>query len=550
MTGMLARRRSRREGPAVAADDDRRSSPRDRPPVRRPPANPEPASSSSAATVVPPAIAGVAAAAVGLGGGELLAGLWPGSPSLLLSVGDWVIGRLPPPVEDAAIGLVGRYDKVALVVTMTVVALGAGAVVGSVAVRRFRVATLVFLLGGCGGTWAALARSSTADGATVISGLGAVGAGLMTLRLLLRPAAARAEADAERRRTLRVLLGAAGLGVVGAGTTKLVARLLTPGSPATVASLRPPPSSLARAPGATSFDDVPGITPLFTSNKNFYRIDTALMVPRVDVGSWSLDVKGMVDRPYGLSYAELSEMPQVESDVTLCCVSDEVGGNLIGNARWQGVPLSDVLGPAGVQAGATQIVARSVDGWTAGFPSGLVMNSRSALIALGMNGEPLPLAHGFPARLVVPGLYGYVSATKWLSTLELTTLEAFDGYWVERGWAKFAPIIAESRIDVPRWNQRLTSGPQVIAGVAWAPVRGIAGVEVSVDEGPWQKSVLADELTPDTWRQWRYVWNAGSGRHTARVRAITADGDVQTERQRPPHPGGATGYHSVQVRVD
>jgi hypothetical protein len=273
------------------------------------------------------------------------------------------------------------------------------------------------------------------------------------------------------------------------------------------------------------------------------------MPPTVDVADWRLRVRGMVAREVVLTYDDLLGLPQMEQDVTIACVSNEVGGDLIGNARWQGVRLADVLDMAGVDPAASQIVGRSVDGWTAGFPTDVAFDGRDAMIAVAMNGEPLPVPHGFPARLIVPGLYGYVSATKWLAELELTTWEAFDGYWVPRGWAKEGPIKGQSRIDVPRRGADLVPGEVWVAGVAWAQRRGVARVEVQVDDDPWQDAELADELDVDTWRQWRWRWQATPGEHVLRVRATDGDGVTQSEQRVPVAPDGAEGWHSRTVRV-
>jgi DMSO/TMAO reductase YedYZ molybdopterin-dependent catalytic subunit len=294
--------------------------------------------------------------------------------------------------------------------------------------------------------------------------------------------------------------------------------------------------------------DVAGLDPVVTPNDRFYRIDTALQVPRVDAASWRLRVTGMVDRPLELSLDDLLAREVVEADVTLACVSNEVGGRLVGNARWRGVRLDDLLAEAGVRPGATQVVGRSVDGFTAGFPTA-TLDGRDVLVAVGMNGAPLPFEHGFPARLVVPGLYGYVSATKWLAEIELTTLEALDGYWIPRGWAKEAPIKTASRIDVPRPGSDVAPGPTPIAGVAWAPTRGIDRVEVAVDDGPWQAARLAAAIGPDSWRQWVLDWDATPGEHSLRVRATDGTGATQTEQRADPVPDGASGWHTVTVRV-
>ncbi|MDQ3469988.1 MAG: molybdopterin-dependent oxidoreductase [Actinomycetota bacterium] len=294
---------------------------------------------------------------------------------------------------------------------------------------------------------------------------------------------------------------------------------------------------------------VEGITPYITPNGGFFRIDTALITPQVDVSSWRLAVTGMVDQPYEISYDELVAMSTVEDVVTLQCVSNEVGGTLVGNAVWQGVPLSTILGRAGVRPGATQIIGRSVDDFTAGFPTAVGLDGRTALIAVGMNGVPLPVEHGFPARLIVAGLYGYVSATKWLRQIELTTLGGADGYWIRRGWAKEGPIKSTSRIDVPRADMFLRAGRHPIAGVAWAPVQGVGTVEVQVDDGPWTAARLGEVANGNTWVQWVLDWDATPGVHVLRVRTVGRDGTVQTEAAAPPIPDGASGWHSRRVRV-
>jgi hypothetical protein len=257
----------------------------------------------------------------------------------------------------------------------------------------------------------------------------------------------------------------------------------------------------------------------------------------------------MVDRPLTMGYDELVAMSTTEDVVTLQCVSNEVGGNLVGNAAWQGVPLATLLERAGVQDGATQIVGRSVDGFTAGFPTDVGLDGRTAMVVVGMNGEPLPASHGFPARLIIAGLYGYVSATKWLDEIVLTTWEDFDGYWVPRGWSKEGPIKTASRIDVPRSGATVAAGTQPIAGVAWAPTVGIERVEVQVDDDAWQEATLGDAASGNTWVQWYLEWPAEPGEHRLRVRATDATGATQTEERRPPAPDGSTGWHTRSVRV-
>ena len=355
--------------------------------------------------------------------------------------------------------------------------------------------------------------------------------------------------DFDRRRFLGTGVALAGAAV----TSGVIGRVLLERRATASAAVPDVPAAAATVPPLASGVelDVEGITPLVISNSNFYRIDTSLLTPRLDVADWSLTVNGMVDQPFTLDYAQLLAMPLVEQYVTIACVSNEVGGDLVGNALWRGARLRDVLDRAGVHAGATQIVGRAFDGWTAGFPtSWLDAPDREALVAVAMNGEPLPPEHGYPARLIVPGLYGYVSATKWLTNIELTTLEAFDAYWVPLGWAKEAPILTQSRIDVPRNASSLAAGTVPVAGVAWAPDRGVSAVEVQVDDGPWQPAELSAPISDATWIQWLYRWEATPGPHALRVRATDGTGEVQTDQVTRPAPDGARGHHTIRVTIE
>ena len=303
---------------------------------------------------------------------------------------------------------------------------------------------------------------------------------------------------------------------------------------------------------APNLNNVDNISPLITPNSDFYLIDTALQKPAIQAEDWSLSVQGMVDNPETYSFAELLDgrFSFIQEAVTLSCVSNRVGGRLVGNAVWEGVPLREVLDASGVQAGADQISGRSVDDWASGFPTELVYDGRVAMIAVTMNGEPLPVKHGFPARLVIAGLYGYVSATKWLSEINLTTWEGFDSYWVPRGWAKEGPIKTQSRIDVPSDNAEVSVGEMVaIAGVAWAPNKSIDRVEVQVGDSPWVEAELSAELSTNSWRQWVYYWEATPGEHLIQVRATDGTGYTQTSDRRPPAPDGATGWHMRTVRA-
>jgi DMSO/TMAO reductase YedYZ molybdopterin-dependent catalytic subunit len=294
--------------------------------------------------------------------------------------------------------------------------------------------------------------------------------------------------------------------------------------------------------------NITGLSPFFTPNKSFYRVDTAFVVPRITDTSWQLRIHGMVDRPLTLSFADLIRRPMVEKDVTLACVSESVGGGYIGNARWQGVLLAGILRQAGVQAGADQIVMRDPQGMTIGVATDPVLDGRASMLAVGMNGQLLPPEHGYPVRAVVPGLYGYVSATKWVVDMELTTFGAFDAYWVKQGWSAQASIKTESRIDVPKARATVNAGQVAIAGVAWAQHRGIEGVEVSVD-GVWSPARLPAQDTIDAWRQWHYVWDATPGQHVLQVRATDDTGHTQTAVKHKTEPNGATGYHTIRVTV-
>ena len=343
--------------------------------------------------------------------------------------------------------------------------------------------------------------------------------------------------------TAVVATGAKALSSGGSGGGSAVAANTSP-LPTPVATLPPQLRSLASTPNL----NIEGITPLMTPNDDFFRIDTALSVPRVDLANWRLEIKGNVRTPFSISYDELLAMPQVEAPITLACVSNRVGGTLIGTAMWQGVELRTLLDRAGVEPSREQIVGTSVDGYNAGFPTSAAFDGRSSLVAIGMNGVPLPLDNGFPARIVVEGLYGYVSSTKWLRSIELTEWDSFNGYWIQQGWAKNGPIKMSSRIDVPRSGARQPEGIVTLAGVAWAPNTGVAAVEVRID-GVWRRATLGDSLSGGVWRQWYYDWNATKGEHEIAVRCIDADGQVQTGEITPNPIAGYTGWETRSITI-
>jgi DMSO/TMAO reductase YedYZ molybdopterin-dependent catalytic subunit len=355
-----------------------------------------------------------------------------------------------------------------------------------------------------------------------------------------------AYSNGSRRRFLKVL----GVSALVAAVSGVGGRLLTSRRAVTAArNAVVLPASVAAAPTVPAGAQVSGVTPYVSSNDAFYRIDTALYPPQVDPANWTLKIHGMVRNPITISWADLLKRPMIERYVTLACVSNEVGGDLIGNALWLGTPIKALLDEAQPLPDADQVIQRSVDGWTCGSPTAVLRDGRDALLAVGMNGQPLPVDHGFPVRMVVPGLYGYVSACKWITEIELSRFADFDAYWVPRGWSQQAPIKTESRIDTPRDGAKRSAGPVTVAGVAWAQHRGIAKVEVQVDGGEWQTATLAATVSADTWRQWSIQWPATKGQHVLRVRATDTTGETQTSTPAAPAPNGATGWHSVSVTV-
>jgi len=349
----------------------------------------------------------------------------------------------------------------------------------------------------------------------------------------------------------RSFLAVSGVALAAGGISALAGRALSERSnvSAAQAAIRfPRPAHPAPPLPPGTHPDVKGLTPFISPNNAFYRVDTALILPEVAPKTWSLRIHGMVDREITLSFDELLRRPLIEDYITLCCVSNPVGGPYIGNAKWLGASLASLLRMARVQAGADQLLCTSTDGFTSGTPIATVMDGRDALLAVAMNGTPLPVAHGFPVRMVVPGLYGYVSATKWVTDIEVTTFASAHAYWTVRGWSQQAPIKTESRIDVP--NSAVKAGRTPVAGVAWAQHKGIDAVHVRVDRGPWEQATLAAVPGIDTWRQWVWEWDATPGTHTIEARATDRTGYTQTAGQAPPEPNGASGYPSVTVQVN
>ena len=557
------------------------------------------------------ALAGLLAAAVAMGVAQLVAGLTIPQSSPAYAVGQAAIDLAPPAVKDFAISTFGANDKNALLIGILVVLAAFAAVIGMLAVRRLALGLWGLAVFAAIGLAAALSRP-TATAAYAIPTLVGAAAGAYALTRLVRaarelgapagttgrdrsadvrpadrgasavpltapdlPGQARADEpdpDAEpaeavssftflpnpddpgppRGPARRRFLAVSGIAVATAAVGGLAGReLITRKNVSQArAAIRFPEPAVPAPPLPPGSDlRIPGLSSFITPDGSFYRVDTAILIPQVDPANWQLRIHGMVQREMTLTFDELLRRPLAEDYVTLTCVSNPVGGPYIGNAKWLGASLAGLIRQARPLAGASQLLCTSVDGFTSGTPLQVVLDGRDALLAVAMNGEPLPVAHGFPARLVVPGLYGYVSATKWVTDIEVTTFAAASAYWVQRGWSQQAPIKTESRIDVPAGGATLAAGRTAVAGVAWAQHKGVAAVEVRVDGGPWHEARLAAVPDIDTWRQWVWEWEATPGNHLLEARATDATGYTQTAATAPPPPNGASGYPSAGVSV-
>ncbi len=503
---------------------------------------------------------GVVAAAVALGVAEVVAVLTGPLSAPLLAVGGVVVDNVPGPIKDFGVHIFGTHDKTALITGTAILLAGYSFVVGVLARRHWRVALGGVAVFGLVGVWAAMTRHDASPLAALPSLIGA-GLAVPVLRYLLGlataaepPVVASPPAtpdDPYLRESRRRFLKALGIAAGVAAVSGFAGRFLTSRQAVTAArnAVRLP-APVEPAPTLPAGVQVPGASAYVSSNSTFYRIDTALYPPQVDPSTWQLTIHGMVRNPITITWEQLLQRPMIKRYITLTCVSNEVGGDLIGNALWLGTPFKALLDEADPLPGADQVIQRSVDGWTCGSPTATLRDGRDALLAVGMNGQPLPIAHGFPVRMVVPGLYGYVSACKWITEIELSRFSDFDAYWVPRGWSQQAPIKTESRIDTPRDGAGRKAGPVVVAGVAWAQHRGVSKVEVQVDDGPWQVATLAATVSSDTWREWSYQWPATRGTHKLRVRATDATGVTQTSEEADPAPNGSSGWHTIQVGVD
>ena len=492
------------------------------------------------------ALAGALSALLGAATGHLVAAATNPAASPVLAVGSTVIDLTPTPVKEWAVARFGTADKPILVGSVLLGTLALAGIAGVLARRRYAVgAGLLTLLVGVAAL-AALSRPTAVplDG---VPALVAALVGAATLRVLT-PSGGTAATSSEpgagaSRRSVLVLAAAGAAAFAGAG--QWLAQARTRPSSVTL----PPAADAAPALPAGLERRYPGISALQTPVSEFYRVDTRLALPAVAVDDWELTIDGDVARTVSFGFDELAAMPLVERDITLTCVSNEVGGQYVGAARWLGVPLADLLDRAGIGDGADQLLSTDVDGFTISTPLAVAMDGRDTMVALGMNGAPLPREHGFPARLVTPGVYGFVGATKWLRRLTVTTYAAQEAYWTKRDWATEAPIKIASRIDTPRPLARIDTGDTVIGGVAWAQHRGIGGVEVRVDGGPWLPAKLGPDVGVDYWRQWYLPWRAEPGQHSLAVRATTLDGEVQTAARTTPFPAGSSGIQDVVVNV-
>ncbi|MGB3412498.1 MAG: molybdopterin-dependent oxidoreductase [Microthrixaceae bacterium] len=533
------------------------------------------------------AVAGLVATGVSLGVAELVRAMNSELSSPIIDVGARFIDATPRWLKDFAISTFGTNDKTALVVGIATVLVVYALTLGVFGTRRRWIGVAGVAIFAAIGIAASSGQSGPWWGGlpSLIGGAAGAAALWYLLGLAVNTEQARTEwADSrsfdtetpgssasvgpavatgnpegrkvmpgrlDRRSFMAASAGFSAVAVLAGSTGRWLsgrfevaaerARIILPGA------RRP----LGELPADVKLD-VAGLTPFVTDNSNFYRIDTALVAPQVSSESWRLKVHGMVDKTLEFSYDELLRRDLVESDITIACVSNEIGGGLAGNARWLGVPLSELLEEAGVDPAADQIVGRSVDGFTAGFPTKFGVDpDRGSLLALGMNGEPLPVKHGFPARLIVPGLYGYVSATKWITEIELSTFDRFDAYWVEREWSVEGPIKTFSRIDTPASFKKLAPGEHPIAGIAYAPTRGISKVEVRVDGQDWIPASLGKELNDVTWRQWVLPYDfKDPGQYSIECRATDGSGVVQTQERAKPFPNGASGWHSIVALIE
>ncbi|WP_160663751.1 molybdopterin-dependent oxidoreductase [Pseudarthrobacter sp. ATCC 49987] len=532
-------------------------------PVRTGPGKRTPAKQLSGPTALA-ALAGVAAAAVVLSVAELIGAFFTARATPVLALGSTFIDFTPSWMKDFAIATFGTNDKLALFVGMAVSILILACILGIVAYRKWALGVAGVLLMGAVIVASVVTRAGVKPLDAIPSLIGTV-AGLIVLRILVTRlwrmqqwpdmASDLAAKDSERPATSRrAFFAATGVTAAASAIAATGGRLLS-AARSNVAQAReslqlPAPAKPAPAVPAGVQSKAPGVTPWLTPNNDFYRIDTALSVPEINVQDWELRVHGLVDREIRLSFQDLLDADLIESHVSLTCVSNPVGGNLAGNAKWLGMPIREVLKMAGPKDGADMVLSTSIDGFSASTPLEVLQDDRDAMLAIGMNGEALPLEHGYPVRMVVPGLYGFVSATKWVVDLEVTRFADSKAYWTQRGWSERGPIKTMARVEVPKSFAKVPAGRVAIGGTAWAQTRGITKVEVQIDNGPWTEATLSTEASLVTWRQWSFDWEATPGPHYIKARATDGTGEVQTDKRADPVPDGASGWQSLMVTVE
>ena len=512
------------------------------------------------------AVAGIVATVMMFGLADLIARAFTPSAAPLLTLGQAIIPLAPPAAIKPVIALFGDNDKLVLVLSTGLGAIVLAGLIGALAASRRRLATTLLIVAGLVPVIVIIIRPE-AGALDLVPALIGFAVGITGFILLLRlglptsPAEAADRADVTRgsrtsdplsRRRFFGLAGAVGaIGAVSIAAGQTIVSLTQDAGAAVAKLVLPTPAKKAAAIPAAASTDLDGTVPFVTDAKDFYRIDTVLSPPVIDPQQWSLRIHGMVEKEVTLTMDDVLDLPLEEHHITLTCVSNPVGGELVGNATWLGYPVRELLARARPSADADMVLSHSFDGFTASTPLGALTDDRAALLAVGMNGEPLTPIHGFPARLVVPGLYGFVSATKWVTELEVTRFDEKTAYWTDRGWDALAPILVASRIEVPRPLATVPAGDIQVGGTAWAQHSGIDRVEVKLDDGEWTQADLAAEVTIDTWRQWRAEFaEVAAGSHTLTVRATDKDGTVQTSKRRESIPNSATGHHHIQFRVE
>jgi DMSO/TMAO reductase YedYZ molybdopterin-dependent catalytic subunit len=502
-------------------------------------------------------IAGVAAASVSLGVAQLVGIPFGARADARTAIGSVAVDLTPGPVKEWAIQTLGSLDKLFVTVVVLVVIATIAAIAGTLETRRRPFGSAVIAAAGVLGCVAVLSRPGATALDTIPAVAGAI-CGVAALRLLTRrfrpgpgdpeDGADHDEPDAGRRRLM--VFGLLGFGVVSGVAGAVITRLVHSVAPERKSVTLPRPRTPAPPIPADVQPKGVALPSFVTPNADFYRVDTEFIVPQLSHGDWRLRIHGMVDREATYGFDDLARFDVVETAITLTCVSNPVGGKLISTGIWTGYRLADLLAAAGVHADADMMLSTSIDGFTVGTPVQALTDGRAALLAVGLNGQPLPIEHGYPARMVVPGLYGYVSATKWVVDMELTRFDKAAAYWTQEGWAPRAPIKTESRIDVPKSGQRVPIGPVVFGGVAWAQNRGVRAVEVLIDDDGWQPAQQGASYSNETWRLWSFPWEAKSpGKHAITVRATDNTGATQTADRVGAHPDGATGWHTVDFTV-